>query len=213
MSQASTFNCFYRFINKACEDAALIGEVSGNLAYTKGYKCQEVGNGDYWLQIGPDVANKLFIYLQEAPRQTPFIDINGTPTEVNGPYRNLTEPTDLAPGERFSEPQRALILDVNRKNNGGKIHSDLSGFEYPCNGPSKPVCIEPDVLKEGLQYDPEAAEVHHVVPKKDPRCCPWGTNSNKNAVVISRNLNGFFTNNDPPVDEVLLVNKIPPYTP
>lgn len=215
MSEAnpSTFNCFYKPLKKACEDAALIGEVSGNAPYDKGYMCQPVGNGDYTLQIGSDVANKLFIYLKDAPRQTPFIDVNGTPTEINGPYRNLPEPQEVGPGELFSEKQRDLILQANSSKHGGTIHSDLAGFMFPCEKGKPKLCPEPDVLNDPPKWRDAKAEVHHVVPKKDQRCCPWGTNSNKNAVVISHKLNEFLTNNDPPVDEVLLVNKIPPYTP
>ncbi|MFT3767283.1 MAG: hypothetical protein QM820_17430 [Minicystis sp.] len=47
----------------------------------------------------------------------------------------------------------------------------------------------------------------------DKRCCPWGTNSYKNAAVISGKLNRFFTNDDPPVDEVTRLNSAPAYTP
>jgi hypothetical protein len=100
----STFNCFYKSIKKACTDAKLIGEVSGNAAYAKTYNCQAVGNGDYWLQIGPNVANKLFIYLQAAPRQTPLVDVNGVPTAVNGPYRHLTN----------SYPSAVEVLQINQ---------------------------------------------------------------------------------------------------
>ena len=57
------------------------------------------------------------------------------------------------------------------------------------------------------------AQVHHVVPMKDLRCCPWGTSSNKNAAVISTKLNRFFTNNNPPADEVKRLNDAEAYTP
>lgn len=214
MSEADTFDCYYKPIKKACADAVRIGAVSGNAAYDPGYTCQAVGNGDYTLQIGPDPANKLFIYLKDAPRQTPLIDINGVPTAVNGPYRNLAEPKTLGPGEVFSTKQRELILQVNHSNNGGMIRSDLAGFVYPCNknDPSK-MCTEPTFLKEGDPNDPEAPEVHHVVRRKDQRCCSWGTNSNTNAVVISRKLNQFFLNKYPSADEVTWVNNVPAYTP
>jgi hypothetical protein len=214
----STFNCFYKSIKKACTDAKLIGEVSGNAAYAKTYNCQPVGNGDYWLQIGPDVANKLFIYLEDAPRQSPLIDIDGVPTAVNGPYRNFPEPEEIASGKPFSEKQKDLILQVNREAHIGdagigEVHSDLAGFKYPCDGPNEPLCKEPLVLQVERQYDDDAAQVHHVVPKKDPRCCAWGTNSNRNAVVISRKLNIFLLNKNPPSKEVFLVNQCPPYAP
>jgi hypothetical protein len=144
MSEVDTFDCFYKDWKAACADAVKIGEVSGNAPYDKGYTCQPVGNGDYTLQVGPDVANKITINYQAAPRQTPLIDVKGVPTEVNGPYRNLTEPQKLAPGQNFYCPsgqvdengnslkQKEWILQVNRDAHGGEIHSDLAGFEYPC---------------------------------------------------------------------------------
>lgn len=223
----STFNCFYKSIKKACSDAKLIGEVSGNAAYAKTYNCQPVGNGNYWLQIGPDVANKLFIYLEDAPRQSPLVEIDGVPTAVNGPYRNLPEPQDLAPGNDFYKKspdkngnlviQHDLILEVNRDahpgdGGEGEIHSDLAGFEYPCDGLDKPMRKEPLVLQVARQYDDDAAQVHHVIRMKDKRCCAWGTNSNRNAAVISRKLNIFLRNNLPSAAEVLHINWATPYS-
>ena len=90
---------------------------------------------------------------------------------------------------------------------------------WPCKDQDGGVttCTEPDVLEdpdEETFFDPAAvAEVHHVVPMKDKRCCPWGTNSNKNAAVISRKLNNFFTNNNPPADELKQLNDAQAYTP
>lgn len=55
--------------------------------------------------------------------------------------------------------------------------------------------------------------MHHVVPMNDKRSCSWGTNSNKNAAVISRKLNTYLTNNNPPVEEVKMLNKAAAYTP
>jgi hypothetical protein len=49
------------------------------------------------------------------------------------------------------------------------------------------------------------------VPRGDKRCCPWGTNSYKNAAVISAKLNNYFTNNNPPVEEVNELNHAKPY--
>jgi hypothetical protein len=225
MSEANTFDCFYKGWQAACADAVQIAEVAGAVPYEKGYTCQPVGNGDYTLQVGPDVANKITINYQAAPRQTPLIEINGMPTEVNGPYRNLTEPQDLGPGKDFykktvdkngkSVVQRELILQVNRDAHGGQLHSDLAGFTWPCKQEDGGLttCTEPLVLKATPPSDPEAAEVHHVVRRKDKRCCPWGTNSNKNAAVISRKLNAHLTNNHPSADEVKQINQIPAYTP
>lgn len=108
---------------------------------------------------------------------------------------------------------------MNRTKNGGEIHSDLVGFMWPCEDNGMPkTCTEPLVLKdpEGKgtsQYDPLAAQVHHVVPMKDKRLCPWGTNSNKNAAVISRTLNIYLTNNYPPAAEVVQINSLAAYPP
>ena len=227
MSEVNTFDCFYEEWQDACADAVRIAEVYGAAPFDKGYTCQPVGNGDYTLQVGPDVANKITIYYQAAPRQTPLIEIDGVPTEVDGPYRNLTEPKTLGPDEDFYCPsgqvgadgkslnQRAWILQVNKDAHGGQLHSDLAGFTYPCKDKNcnPTTCIEPSVLKAGPKGDPEAAEVHHVVPRKDQRGCPWGTNSNKNVAVISRKLNRYLTNNPPPAEEVKRLNDAQAYTP
>jgi hypothetical protein len=212
-----TFNCFYRKWEDACADAVKIAEVYGAAPYDKGYTCQPVpGSKDYTLQVGPDVANKITINYQNAPRQTAKIEINGVPTEVNGPYRNLPEPVKVEPGGNFNcvKSQREMILQANRNANDGKLKSDLKGFNWPCeeNGVAT-TCIEEEVLKEGPASDPNAAQVHHVVRRKDKRLCPWGTNSNKNAAVISRRLNIFLTNNQPTAEEVTTINLLPPTPP
>lgn len=226
MSEANTFDCFYKKWQDACADAVNIAEVYGAAPFEKGYTCQPVGNGDYTLQVGPDVANKITIHYEAAPRQTPLIEVDGMPAEVSGPYRNLTEPQKLTPGEDFyckivdkngnSVVQRDLIVQVNSKAHEGTIHSDLAGFEYPCgvDASCQPIlCKESLVLKAGPPNDPDAAQVHHVVRRKDLRGCDWGTNSNKNAVVVSRKLNGRLKNKYPSAGEVERVNQVPAYTP
>ena len=111
MSEVTTFDCFYQKWQSACADAVKIAEVSGIAPYDKGYTCQPAGNGDYTLQVGPDVANKLTINYQAAPRQTPLTEINGSPTAVNGPYRNLPEPQEIGPGNLFDRPSG--MVDAN----------------------------------------------------------------------------------------------------
>jgi hypothetical protein len=231
MSVANTFDCFYKKWQDACADAVKIAEVAGAAPFDKGYTCQPVvGTDNYTLQVGPDVANKITINYQAAPRQTPLVEVDGVPTEVSGPYRNLTEPKTLEPGQPFEcdsgmadadggfLTQRKWILQVNRKANGGKIRSDLAGFTWPCKGAdgSLTTCEELEFLDEpdhtACYLDPQA-QVHHIVPMKDKRSCAWGTNSNKNAAVISRKLNLFFTNNNPPADEVKILNNAKAYTP
>ena len=228
MSEVNTFDCFYKQWQDACADAVKMAEVAGNAPYDKGHTCQPVaGTGDYTLQVGSDVANKLTINYQAAPRQTPLVEIDGVPTEVNGPYRNLSEPKTLGPGEDFYcssgqvgddgklLKQRTWILQVNKNAHGGELHSDLAGFTYPCvDEECKPTtCTEPLVLKATPKNDPEAVQVHHVVPRNDRRSCRWGTNSNKNAAVVSRKLNRYLTNTDPPAVEVKRLNNAEAYTP
>lgn len=215
--------------NGTCPSAP--AEIPPHTPYDKGYTCQPDGVGNDTLQIGPDVANKIVINDQAAPRQTPLVEIDGVPTEVNGPYRNLTEPKTLGPGQPFNKcdsgmvgpdgkalTQTQWILQVNHNAHGGEIRSDLAGLTWPCKDENcKPtICEEPLVLdepdNEAGYLDPQA-QVHHVVPMNDKRGCSWGTNSNKNAAVISAKLNRYLTNNNPPVDEVKKLNDAQPYTP
>jgi hypothetical protein len=227
ISVSNTFDCFYKKWEDACADAVKIGEVAGIQPYEDGYECMPDGVGNYTLQIGPDVANNIQINYQNAPRQTPLVEIDGVPTEVSGPYRNLVEVTPIEPGKDFEDDsgmvnakgeglkQREWVLAVNRKKNGGKIRSDLAGFTWPClDKDCKPTtCEEPDELEDPVDPVGTYPNVHHVVPRKDKRCCPWGTNAYKNAAVISQKLNAYFTNNDPPVEEVSKLNNAAAYAP
>lgn len=226
VSVSNTFDCFYKDPLKACDDGVLVPDVYGAAAYDKTYKCQQIkGTMDWWRQVGPDPSIKIDIKYQDAPLETSDIDVNGVPTAINGPYRNLPEPSKVLPGKEFhcyyidGVKQKERILQVNRDAHVsgagvGEIHSDLAGFKYPCNGPDKEMCEEPLVLKEpSKKYDEKRAEVHHVTRRTDLRGCPWGTNSNKNAVVISAKLNGHLKNKYPTKDEVDRVNLVPAYPP
>jgi hypothetical protein len=108
------------------------------------------------------------------------------------------------------------ILQVNQNANDGGIRSDLHGYSWQCQDPDGGVtmCIEPNFLNPDPN-DPFGAgpNVHHVVPAKDKRCCPWGTNSYTNAAVISRTLNIFLSNNNPTVQEVTQLNNAGAYPP
>jgi hypothetical protein len=208
-----------------------MAEVYGAAPFDKGYPCLPVGDagtGNYWLQVGSDVANNVIIYYQGAPRQTPLTEVDGMPMEVNGPYRNLTDPAGVGVGDEFTLnsgmpdgaggflEQREWIIEVNRNGHAdGKVHSDLAGFKWPCPGSDggMTTCKEPDILPDPGDPASTKPNVHHVVPMIDKRCCPWGTNSYKNAAVISRKLNGYLTNNNPPADEVRQLNKAQAYPP
>ncbi len=233
MSEAGTFDCFYKTWQAACAEAVKIAGVFGAAPYSDKYTCEKVdGTEDYSLQVGPDPAIKIPINYQDAPLQSSLIEVKSVPTEVNGPYRNLVEVTTIKPEKDFdcssgqvgadgtTMSQRKWILEVNRRAHGGEIHSDLAGFTWPCKDENcKPtMCTEKLVLKDPADQktpdnDPDRAQVHHVVPMKDLRSCPWGTNAYKNAAVISRKLNRHLTNNPPPIKEVLQINNVTPYTP
>ena len=102
MSEGGTFDCFYEKLQAACADAVKIAEVYGAAPFDKTYTCQPVvGTEDYTLQVGADVANRITINYQAAPPESSFIDVDGTPTEINGPYRNLPQLTTVKPGADF----------------------------------------------------------------------------------------------------------------
>lgn len=233
------FNCWYKEedilgpkkdgLGKACTDAKRIGEVSGLAVYEqdKKYVCKKIpGTDDYEVQVGPDPAIKIDIKLGDAPLETSLIDVDGVPTEINGPYRNLPQLTTVKPGEDFycktgipapdggTLSQKDWILQVNRAANDGGIRSDLAGFEYPCDDEcgKRIKCTEPIFLKEPGAKHRDAARVHHEVRKTDLRGCSWGSNANGNAAVISRGLNGYLYNKYPLKEEVEQINKVPPYT-
>ena len=58
-SEGNAFNCFYKKWQDVCADAVKIAEGYGVAPFDKGYTCQPVGNGDYTLQVSPDVAHKM----------------------------------------------------------------------------------------------------------------------------------------------------------
>ncbi|MRG96283.1 hypothetical protein [Polyangium spumosum] len=243
LSEGGAFNCFYETPQEACDAGVLVPEVFGAAAYDKNYPaCKPIpGTENYFRQVGPDPAIHIVIYYEPAPRQTPLVEVDGVPTEVSGPYRNLPELKDLWPGNNFycnsgmvgengdGLRQREWILQVNRDAHKGdagvgEIHSDLAGFKWTftvMNENCEKVTVEyeePLVLHDPKNRKPPfhpdlVAEVHHVVPMTDKRNCPWGTNSNKNAAVISRGLNRWLSNKNPPEEEVKRLNAAPVYTP
>lgn len=228
VSEADTFDCFYKTPEKACEMGIFVPDVVGAAAYDPKYpECHKADNGtDYWRQTGSDTANRFNVFFAEAPRETPLIDVNGVRTPIDGPYRDLPEPPVVKVGGDFkcasgmfkatgeSMTQREWLLDVNKKAHGGEIHSDLAGFRYQCDDAcgKTTTCTEPLVLNL-TKGSPDAAQVHHEVRKTDRRGCLWGTNSNRNAVVISARLNKHLYNTYPTAAEVIQVNKVPPYKP
>jgi hypothetical protein len=237
LSAGGTFGCFYKKAQvkpygDACKHAQMVAKVYGAQLQYEDHPltCKAVpgtNEEQYTLQVGPDSVHVVHIDLLYAPLETSDIDVNGVPTAINGPYRNLPEPPKVKVGGRFDcasgqvgpdgKPmqQRKWILEVNKKAHGGVIHSDLAGFTWPCEDDmgDPTTCTEEDELLEKSTDLAKAAQVHHEVRRKDLRGCKWGTNSNKNAVVISAKLNNYLSNKYPTKEEVDWVNKLAPYTP
>lgn len=223
----NAFNCYFKDLETACKQGLRVPEVYGALPYSDKYdtKCHEVGNGLYERQVGPDPANKMYVYFEDAPVETSNIDVDGgAPITINGPYRNLPQLTTVKAGGHFycstglpkpgggTLSQRDWLIQVNRKANDGGIRSDMAGFVHPCETGCPEICTEPEFLKEGPKNDPLAAQVNHVARKTGLRSCPWGSNANGNAAVISRRLNLYLYNKYPTKKEVEQINKVPPYT-
>ncbi|HKG80759.1 MAG TPA: RHS repeat-associated core domain-containing protein [Pyrinomonadaceae bacterium] len=102
-----------------------------------------------------------------------------------GPYSNLPDHPSVGPGKEFSPRQKRKILDENRRRNGGRLISDSTGL--PLDPPTQG--------RKGVTPSPNEAVVDHINPRNpaDPNI-PRGTNSNKNARVISRGENGVKSN-------------------
>jgi hypothetical protein len=225
MSATNAFNCYFKTPGKACEQVMFVPGIFGAAAYEKHPETCKHQAGNIWtLQTGPDPANVTYIYYEKPPLQHPLIWVNGTPSlEVNGPYRNLPEPLKVLPGRDFhcssigGVEQTKRILEMNRKGNGGKIRSDLAGYMWSCTDEdgNATMCTEKTELKDPATTpnvaEEERAEVDHVASLKDPRGCDWGTNSNKNAAVISRKLNNHLSNKEREKKVFDMINAVPPY--
>ena len=97
-----------------------------------------------------------------------------------GPYSHLEDPPNVGPGKDFTPEQKEKIYNDNRNRNGGRLLDDDTG--EPLEPPKK--------SRKGVRPPPNEAQVDHIIPKKpaDPNIPP-GTNSYKNAKVISRQRN------------------------
>lgn len=222
VSAANSFNCYFKTPQKACQEVLKVPLIFGAAPYQNHpMTCKQVPGTENWsLQTGSDPANVTYMVFETPPMQHPLLWVDGVPTlEVNGPYRNLPEPSKVLPGKGFDclridgVEQKERILQMNRKKNGGKIRSDLPGFTWPCDEPSGTCTEEEFLLEPSKTYNKNRAEVDHVASRKDPRNCDWGTNSNKNAAVVSARLNKYFSNKDRAKEVVDLINAIPPYAP
>lgn len=91
-----------------------------------------------------------------------------------GPYSHLDDPPDVGPYQDFTADQKRAILDENRKRNGGVLRDDDTDEEL----------VPSQKSRKGVTPPENEAQVDHVYPKSK-----GGTNSYKNAKVISRKRN------------------------
>jgi RHS repeat-associated protein len=128
-----------------------------------------------------DLASQLF--LRHCPcKLTTVVDValevasSGYP----GPYSHLEDPPNVGPDKPFDAKQKENIYEENRKRNGGILRDDDTG--EPLEKPQK--------SRRGVTPPPNEAQIDHINPRKpaDPNVPP-GTNSYKNAKVISRKRN------------------------
>lgn len=117
-------------------------------------------------------------------------------TSMNPPKYRLM---DMFPwqGRMFNGTQREKIIEYNLIN--GMITSDVNDLKIP--GVT-------DYCTELILSDPNddcAAQIHHIIPRKDSKGCDCGRNSYKNAIVISRKLNGEIGNdcNNPKLKAIM----------
>ncbi|MDS4026629.1 MAG: HNH endonuclease domain-containing protein [Candidatus Contendobacter sp.] len=116
----------------------------------------------------------------EESRNQPDTAISSTVTECpnkkrkKGPYSHLEDPPDVGPYNDFTADQKRAILDENRKRNGGVLRDDDTGEEL----------VPSQKSRKGVTPPENEAQVDHVYPKSK-----GGTNSYKNAKVISRKRN------------------------
>lgn len=89
-------------------------------------------------------------------------------------YSNLKEPRNVGPGKKFTQAQKARILEANRQANGGVLRSDLSRQQL----------ANPVQSQRGVPATMHQAEIDHIKPRSR-----GGTNSNSNAQVLSKKEN------------------------
>jgi hypothetical protein len=120
---------------------------------------------------------------------------------------------------------RTIILGLNAFRFRGDLVSDLANYPYPKPKSSECIkkhprmagwCIESDDPLQAAAGFPNSAQVHHEIPRKfnvSGKSCPWGRASMKNALVISAQLNNYFSNKYPEVSAVQRMNNTPSYVP
>ena len=230
MSEVSTFDCFYKKWQAACADAVKIGEVSGNAPYDKGYTCQPVGStATTRCRSARMSRTRSTINYQAAPRQTPLIEVNGMPTEVNGPYRNLTEPADVGPGHDVLQQQRhrrrrRRFPHPERVDPPGQPQRDTTARFTPISRASRGLVRRTAVRRRAssrtfleIRRTPPVTRSRAGAPRRaheGQAPLPVGHElEQERGGHLARSSTVYLTNNDPPAEEVMQLNNAPAYTP
>jgi uncharacterized protein (TIGR03382 family) len=145
---------------------------------------------------------------------------------LDGHPIHATNPTR---GGDFTQYQKSQKISTNKSRNSGVLRSDAlkdrngnpliadinplnTPLSYPEDDPS--FSPDPTIPIGPLEDKDKRAEVDHLIPRKDIRGCPCGTNSPENALVISGKLNRKMSNRPDDPDRIkLLTAWVPGYVP
>lgn len=172
---------------------------AGPLAYSQAtrfeWRCHVDVNRDGVLSRSEATIAHTSVWLVTVTRDT-CCDAN-----VYGPYWDLAVSEPPAGEGYFSPTQKTAFKAANEFN--GLLWSDASAFNTSggLNVDVDQLFYHSDIFNlddDGGAYlyilADQAAEVDHIIPRKDSNGCMCGTNSNRNAAIISRGLNRAMSN-------------------
>lgn len=186
----------------ACKEVAKYKNLNGTISATVdgeyGY-CTE--NGSNFSQVNKNVIiPEEVCFYKVSSDYSVFADFPFT-TELLDPNSNASQ---TYYGSEWNTTQRLNIRHKNRQNNNEPIRSQKLFSDITKNRSKFIDKPEWKAIKdyyyprgEGLtevKSKPNAGVIHHIIPLIDRKGCRCGTNSYKNAVVISKKLNEEISN-------------------